>query len=114
MNIEGQKFDEGKLPLFTVLFKQFPSAIQEVVKCSMAGHVKYPMDIDYLNFSRVSLKDNPNRYLDASIRHLLESGGELKEDESMKEFGGSIHLAQAIWNILAHLELKIKDGDKSK
>jgi hypothetical protein len=106
---KGQKFDEGKLPMFTVLVKQFPNAVKEIVKCSQAGHIKYPKDIDWLNYRRVDLTDNPNRYLDAAVRHLFESKGELKLNEDMKEYGEVSHLAQVAWNILAHLEIKLND-----
>jgi hypothetical protein len=108
---QGQKFDEGKLPMFTVLVKQFPNAVKEIVKCSQAGHIKYPNDTDYLNYQRVDLTDNPNRYLDAATRHLFESEGELKLNEDMKEYGDVLHLAQFIWNGLAHLEIKL-NGNK--
>lgn len=108
--MKGIKLDKNKLPLFTVLFKQFPDAIQEIVKCSNAGHIKYrETDKDWMNFSRVDLSENPNRYLDASVRHLLESKGELLINEDMKEYGETYHLAQAAWNILAHLEIKLKE-----
>lgn len=42
----GQKFSQDKLPIHTVVFEQFPNAIKEVVKCSLAGHKKYPNDVD--------------------------------------------------------------------
>ena len=107
--MEGQKFDEGKLPLFTVLFKQFPKALTEVSRCSASGHNKYPNDVDYMNFIRVDITENPNRYLDAALRHLMASDlGSLKKDESMEQYGGAIHLAQVAWNILAHLERKLQ------
>ena len=106
---EGQKFDDGKLPLFTVLFKQFPNALKEVVRCSNSGHNKYPNDTDWMNFKRVDLSKNPDRYLNAGTRHLMESEGELLWNEDMEEYGGALHLAQAVWNILAHLERKLEN-----
>jgi len=107
---EGQKFDSGKLPMFTVLFRQFPNAIKEVVRCSQSGHNKYPNDTDWQNFRRVSLKENPDRYLNASMRHLEQSGGKLKSDPDMAQYGGALHLAQSIWNLLAHLERKLQEN----
>lgn len=44
--MKGQKFSQNKIPAYTVIFQQFPNAIQEVIKCSQAGHKKYPDDID--------------------------------------------------------------------
>lgn len=108
--LEGQKFDEGKLPIFTVLVKQFPKAFNEIARCSASGHKKYPADVDYMNFKRVSLEENNNRYLDACMRHLIESQGGLKKDAGMEPYGGAIHLAQAAWNILAHLEIKLSEN----
>ena len=50
-HMEGIKNDKGKLPYYTVLFKQFPLAIKEVIKCSSAGHNKYKeTDLDWQNF----------------------------------------------------------------
>ena len=111
---EGQKFDDGKLPLFTVLFKQFPNALREVVRCSNSGHNKYPNDTDWMNFKRVDLSKNPDRYLNAGTRHLMESKGELLWNEDMEEYGGALHLAQSIWNQLAHLELKLNSNNSDE
>jgi hypothetical protein len=108
--MEGQKNDKDKLPIFTVLCLQFPNALKEVVKCSQAGHKQYPMDTDWQNFRRVDLSEKPFRYLEASFRHIFESGGELVFDEDMREHGDVLHLAQSIWNQLAHLERKLKDN----
>lgn len=112
--IEGQKFDDGKLPIFTVLVKQFPNAIQEVVRCSNSGHNKYPNDTDWRNFKRVPLDANRYRYLEASTRHLLLSGGELVWNEDMIEYGGALHLAQSIWNQLAHLQRLLEEESLQK
>jgi hypothetical protein len=108
---EGLKYDAGKLPIYTTIFKQFPLAIKEISKCSQAGHLKYPDDKDWLNYKRVSLEENPNRYLDAALRHLDMSDGDIVNiDLQLKEsgYGEVCHLAQAAWNILAHLERKLE------
>jgi len=109
--MEGQKYDNDKLPIFTVLVKQFPDAIKEVVKCSKVGHNKYPNDTDYMNFKRVDISDNPYRYLEAAQRHLFESGGELTIDIETIKYGSAIHLAQAAWNILAHLQIRLENNN---
>lgn len=98
----GQKFSQGKLPIYTVLFKQFPNAIKEVVKCSLSGHNKYILtDEDWQNFRRVP--DPVNEYRNASIRHAMETG----INEDMREFGECTHEAQVIWNLLAALEIEL-------
>jgi hypothetical protein len=104
--MDGQKFDNDKLPYYTVLFKQFPLAFKEVVKCSLAGHNKYPLDTDWMNFKRVSNAEN--RYLNASLRHMSESG----INEDMKEYGEVLHEAQVIWNLCAALQIKLENYDK--
>jgi hypothetical protein len=104
--MEGQKFSADKTPLYTVFFKQFPDALVEVAKCSQAGHLKYPNDVDWMNFKRV-----PNAiesYRNACVRHLMESG----VNDDMEKFGTVLHQAQAIWNLLAALEIELANESK--
>lgn len=99
----GVKNDSSKLPYYTVLFKQFPNAIREVVKCSQAGHNKYnETDKDWQNFSRLDNADI--RYKEAMIRHMTEEG--IVDD--MEEFGEMTHEAAVVWNALADLEIKLR------
>lgn len=106
--MKGQKFSNDKLPLYTVIFKQFPLALQEVAKCSQAGHKKYPNDVDWMNFKRV--EDAENQYLNAAIRHLMEEG----INEDMLEYGEITHISQVLWNFLAHLQIKLENGMDDK
>lgn len=99
----GQKFSQDKLPIYTVVFEQFPNAIKEVVKCSLAGHKKYPNDIDWRNFERVP--DAQNQYLNAALRHMFETG----INQDMIEYENILHEAQVIWNLMARLEIKLKN-----
>lgn len=101
--LEGQKFSEDKLPIYTVLFKQFPLAIQEVVKCSLAGHKKYPNDIDWMNFKRVP--DAENQYKNAALRHMFEEG----INKDMLEYGKILSDAQVVWNLMASLQIKLEN-----
>ena len=104
----GVKNDSNKLPYYTVLFKQFPLAIKEVVKCSKAGHNKYKeTDLDWQNFSR--LEDAETRYKEAMIRHMTEEG--IVED--MIEFGEMTHEGAVIWNALADLETKLRKENEN-
>lgn len=107
MNKIGDKYDKDKLPMHTVLYRQFPLAIKEIVKCSQAGHLKYPNDIDWMNFKRVP--DGINRYLNAALRHLNEEGVNI----DMKEYLEVLHEAQAIWNLLAALQIKLENKNEN-
>lgn len=99
----GVKNDNGKLPYYVVLFEQFPNALKEVIKCSNAGHNKYPTDTDWQNFSRV---ENANsRYKNAALRHMAETG--IVED--MIPYGGMTHEGAVIWNLLADLEITLRN-----
>lgn len=101
---KGVKNDSGKLPYYTVLFKQFPNALREVIKCSTAGHNKYhETDTDWMNFLR--LEDADIRYKDAMLRHMTEEG--IIED--MIPYGEMTHEAAVVWNALADLEVKLRD-----
>lgn len=101
--VQGVKHDSNKLPYYTVLFKQFPNAIKEVVKCSMAGNEKYKeTDLDWQNFSRVEGAET--RYKNAALRHMTEFG--IVED--MIPYGEMTHEGAAIWNLLADLEIKLR------
>lgn len=103
--MSGVKNDAGKLPYYVVMFEQFPLALKEVIKCSQAGHNKYPTDVDWQNFARVEGADK--RYKNAALRHMTEFG----EVEDMKEFGGMTHEGAVIWNLLADLELKLRKNE---
>lgn len=100
---KGVKNDSDKLPYYTVLFKQFPLALKEVVKCSKAGNQKYhATDTDWQNFSR--LENSDTRYKDAMLRHMGETG----QVEDMQEYGEMTHEAAVVWNALADLEIKLR------
>jgi hypothetical protein len=96
--MNGQKFDDDKLPLGVVIQKQFPNALKAIAKCSQYGHDKYKDDVDWLNFQRV---DNwEQRYLNAFMRHFLEEGNDVS---------GLPHLYHAAWNLLCLLEMLEKN-----
>ena len=103
VEVKGIKNDSDKLPYYTVLFKQFPNALKEVIKCSKAGNQKYKdTDIDWMNFSRVD--NSETRYKDAMLRHMNESGSV----EDMEEYGVMTHEAAVVWNALADLEVNLR------
>lgn len=98
----GEKYSKDKLPIYTFLM-QFKNALKEVAKCSQAGHNKYPLDKDWKNFERV--ENAQFEYMNASIRHLFEEG----VNQDMLEYGNITHKAQVIWNLLAALEVSLKE-----
>lgn len=99
----GQKFSKEKIPLYTVIVKQFPLALLEVAKTSKAGNKKYNLDTDWMNFKRV--ENAEFEYKNAAMRHLFEEG--LNQD--MLEYGEVLHEAQVIWNLLASLQIKLEN-----
>lgn len=99
---EGVKLNKNK-PQLSLLFRQFPKALEAIVKCSEYGHEKYKeTDQDYLNYQRV--KGGSQTYADAGLRHRLQQGNDL-ESKLPHQF----HVA---WNALAELELWMKENVK--
>lgn len=94
-----QKNDNNKLPYYTVLFRQFPYSIEQVVTRSVIGHEKYhATDQNWDNFKTV----DPERYLNAAIRHLINP---MDIDEDAPQYNTE-HIAAAIWNLLAYLQVQ--------
>lgn len=99
----GIKHNQGKLPIDTVLTKQFPKAVKALVECSLYGHEKYKeTDKDWLNFKRVP--GGSQTYADAAARHNQEKGS--RDEES-----GLLHIQHKLWNVMAEVELWIEEND---
>lgn len=97
---EGVKTNSLK-PQMSLLFKQFPKALESIVMCSQYGHEKYKeTDKDYLNYTRVD--GGSKTYADAGLRHRLQQGNDLES--------GLPHQFHVAWNALAELELWIKEN----
>jgi hypothetical protein len=65
---QGFKEFDDKLPLYKVLFVQFPKAMQKLAERSALGHEKYrDFDEDWQNFRRVPCAIE--HYKDALMRH---------------------------------------------
>ena len=95
------KDKEGKLPYYTVLYKQFPNAIESLVKRSVQGHIKYAKyDHNWDNFKSVE----PEEYLNAALRHLKEPN---EIDKELVELTGqeTTHAEAALWNLVAYVEI---------
>lgn len=82
----GYKEIDDKVPIYTILSRQFPDAILQVCKRAEQGHQKYKeFDEDYLNYKRIILNEssqsttNNDRievYTNALTRHLFEIGND--------------------------------------
>ena len=96
---EGVKLNKNK-PQMSLLFRQFPKALEAIVKCSEYGNEKYKeTDKDFLNFKRV--EGGSKTYADAGLRHRMQQGIDL---ESMLP-----HAYHVAWNALAELELILEN-----
>lgn len=99
-NLLGEKTNKNK-PQISLLFKQFPKALEAIAKCSEYGHQKYKeSDLDFLNYQRVY--GGSKTYADAGLRHRLEQGNDLES--------GLPHQFHVAWNALAELEIWIKEN----
>lgn len=95
---ETLKFDENKLPYYTVLCTQFPLALKEVVNRSLKGHIKYEKGDDWENWYRLGEERGVQSYQNALMRHFFKDG----EDSELQ------HDVAVAWNALAILEFKLR------
>lgn len=95
---EGLKYDQDKLPYYTVLCTQFPLALREVVGRSKFGHDKYEKEDDWNNWFRLGGERGIESYQNALMRHFFKDGegSELEHDVAVA------------WNALAILEFKLR------
>ena len=93
----GAKLDGGKTRMGLVI-SGFPRALNLVGMVSTYGAMKYSDE----GWRKVP--DGAKRYFDAAIRHLTPPDGNFTDNET-----GLPHLAHAIWNLMAVLELTMKE-----
>lgn len=99
-NENGVKDNKDK-PKMSLLFKQFPKALEAIVRCSEYGNKKYEdFDSDFLNFKRVH--GGSSTYADSGLRHRFQNG---LDSES-----GLPHQYHVAWNALSELELWIEEN----
>ena len=97
----GAKLDDGKVRAGLVL-GDFSNALLSVAGVGTYGATKYS-DHGWLD-----VPNGVERYLDAHMRHLLiHMSGEKIDPES-----GLTHLAHCAWNMLAMLELMLKESEQ--
>ena len=92
----GAKMDAGKVCAGAL--QEFRHALLAVADVSTYGIGKYRRD------SWQEVPDGITRYNDAMWRHLLQEGDDADS--------GISHMAHACWNMLAKLELTIRENDR--
>ena len=97
LHVPGAKDDAGK-PRMGLVFSGFQNALVEVAKVGTFGAKKYSDN----GWEHVD--DGPARYTDALFRHLLGAGHTDPETDLP-------HLAHAAWNVLAVLELELRNRE---
>jgi hypothetical protein len=96
----GAKLDAGKPQPWLVL-GGFSHALAAVVDVGTKGAIKYTRD------GWVSVPDGESRYMEAFGRHMLALG----RGETIDQDTGCLHKAQMIWNLLASLELELREAN---
>ena len=94
----GVKLDQGKIRPNLIL-SEFPNALLSIAAVATMGAEKYTDN------GWKYVPDGISRYSDAFFRHwLAHASGEIVDEES-----GLLHLAHSAWNMLAILELYIRE-----
>jgi hypothetical protein len=93
----GVKFDDGKIQA-DLLLDDFPMALMAVAEVATFGAEKYT------RHGWITVPDARQRYKAALMRHLLAT--EKYDDES-----DLTHLAHALWNLMAIVELEEREQD---
>lgn len=104
LNSLGAKADAGK-PLPWLFFSGFANAMEEVAKVTTEGAKKYTPN------GWATVEKGAERYMEAFARHMVKLG----QGEIMDTGPGGIgtyHKAQMIWNLLASLELELRETKK--
>lgn len=105
LNEPGKKADAGKL-LPWLFFSGFAHALEKVAEVTTLGARKYTPN------GWASVENGPERYMEAAMRHLIYLGQGEKLDSGPGGIG-TLHKAQIIWNLLASLELELREEKKT-
>lgn len=103
-NEPGAKVDAGKNRVWLCL-AGFSRALEEVSRITTVGAKKYTPN------GWCDVPDGVDRYMDAFGRHMIALGRGEKYDDGEGGTGG-LHKAQMIWNLLASLELELRNEKK--
>jgi hypothetical protein len=95
----GAKLDANKI-LAWLFLSGFSNALYAVADVTTKGAVKYTPN------GWMEVPNGKDRYMEAFARHMLELGAGHQIDGDT----GCHHKAQMIWNLLASLELEIREA----
>lgn len=95
----GAKLDAGKI-LADLVIGDFAHALEEVTKVGTHGAQKYT------EHGWISVPEGIKRYSNAAKRHYLKR----KQGETHDPDSGLPHLAHEAWNVLAVLELMLRES----
>lgn len=95
----GAKLDAGKI-LADLVIGDFAYALEEVAKVGTHGAQKYT------EHGWISVPEGIKRYSNAAKRHYLKR----KQGETHDPDSGLPHLAHEAWNVLAVLELMVREN----
>lgn len=101
LNSPGAKADAGKNRVW-LFMSGFSNALEEVSKVTTIGANKYTPN------GWVDVPNGIARYMDAFGRHMLKLGAGNVMDDDVNGTG-CYHKAQMIWNLLASLELELRE-----
>lgn len=90
--------ERKQLQLYTFMFKYFPDAWLEVVRVAHLGNEQHNPG-EPLHWARGKSTDQMN----AAFNHIFDYGLGVKKDSS-----GSYHLSNAIWRLMAQLQLDLE------
>jgi len=95
----GAKLDAGKLRPW-LFFSGFANALEEVAKVTTLGAEKYTPN------GWAQVNNGVERYMEAFGRHMTAlAKGETHDVDGL----GTYHKAQMVWNLLASLELELRN-----
>jgi hypothetical protein len=97
----GAKLDAGKMRAWLCI-AGFSRALNAVADVTTKGAAKYTPN------GWMTVTDGQARYMDAFARHALSYGS----GESIDADTGCLHKAQMIWNLLAALELELRQEEE--
>ena len=98
-NAPGAKLDGGKMRA-GLMVGDFAHALRAVASVTTFGAAKYTPR------GWQSVPNADERYMDAAMRHILaDLAGEAIDADSQQ-----LHIAQAAWNLLAVLELRLRES----
>jgi len=100
-NQPGAKLDAGKARPW-LMIAGFPRALNAVAHVTTKGAEKYTPN----GWQKVA--NGGERYMEAFARHQMA----LARGEQIDPDTGCLHKAQMAWNILASLELELRENDR--